>query len=361
MVRSAALIAVGVLCVTACGDTATESTVESIPGAGADATSESTVPAPTSATTGDVEDATGDANGDECPTDLRTFEVAIEAYSAQYGRSPDLEADLVEAGLLRAEFDTYDFVDGKIARVNGVPCENEPTGGDDPSSLPTADEWLDLFTPEQIAGLGGRECARELAVIAAAVQRFLAREGREPDTLAELDGDIETPLELWRWANDDLVPVEGSGCIDPDGTDDTSCRVEARTLQVAREAYLAQYGPGTEPTEDDLVAAEFLRAPSDSVDLIDGVATATPGGPCEGVDLDPAPAPSSSDGAQRCITDYRTLQVAIEAFVIQEGREPDNEGQMVDAAILARSFDSYDVVYGEIVPGDGSSCEAPPN
>jgi hypothetical protein len=56
-------------------------------------------------------------------------------------------------------------------------------------------------------------------------------------------------------------------------------------LTIAREAYLAQYGTGTEPTEQDLADVGFIRNLSTGVDLVKREATAVPGGPCDGIDL----------------------------------------------------------------------------
>jgi hypothetical protein len=57
-----------------------------------------------------------------------------------------------------------------------------------------------------------------------------------------------------------------------------------------------------------------------------------------------------------CAPDRRTLEVAIEAYQAQFGSVPDNEQVLVDAGMIRTSFVTYDVVYGEIVPGDGSPC-----
>lgn len=69
----------------------------------------------------------------ECPDDVRTLSVAVEAFFAANGRYPANEAELVSAQMIRAEFGTYDLAgDGPgLIRVAGVPCAapntTEPT------------------------------------------------------------------------------------------------------------------------------------------------------------------------------------------------------------------------------------------
>jgi hypothetical protein len=149
----------------------------------------------------------------------------------------------------------------------------------------------------------------------------------------------------------------------PDPAD--ACRTDARTLEVAREAYFAMLDTEVEPTEQDLVDADLLRGHSDNFDLVDGRPIATPGGPCDGVDLtepdEPALELTPQEQSEQCETDYRTFQIAIDAFVAQTGTMPENEQQLVDTEMIRQRSDMYDVVNGEIVAGDDSPCSAPPD
>jgi hypothetical protein len=145
------------------------------------------------------------------------------------------------------------------------------------------------FTPEEIAEVGGQECAGELASIFIAAQNYVAEQGKDPESLDDLAGYLDQPIDLWVVQdNTSLAAVPGSGCHDladspPDQA--ASCHTDALTLAVAREAYLAQFGTATEPTQDDLVASQMLRAPFTDVDLLVGVVVPVAGGPCDGVDL----------------------------------------------------------------------------
>lgn len=177
--------------------------------------------------------------------------------------------------------------------VTVVPAagDDEPTGqtGADTGVAAepmTADEFYADLGPETVELFGGEACARELSEIAAAAMRFEAREGREPDDLDELAGDLPTAPVLWAFDADreELVPAPGSPCPDlasateQDPTD--ACEAGRKTLEVAREAYLAMIGEGTEPTEADLVAAGLLREELDDWDLAGGVPVPQPGSPC---------------------------------------------------------------------------------
>jgi hypothetical protein len=154
----------------------------------------------------------------------------------------------------------------------------------------TAEQMLATLTDEQIVAIGGSECANELVAIAVAAQRFADEQGADPlDMDALIDAGYLTPAPvLWTVADGDLVGVEGSGCVDPEGTSDPAqvCVVEAKTLEVAREAYWAMNPEATlEPTVDDLVAAGLLRAATEGVYLVDGVVVPSLDGPCVGIDL----------------------------------------------------------------------------
>lgn len=63
------------------------------------------------------------APNDSCLSDQRTLEVATQAWYVDHGSSiAPTETQLVTDGFLRAEFATYDLVDGTIIAVAGGPC-----------------------------------------------------------------------------------------------------------------------------------------------------------------------------------------------------------------------------------------------
>jgi hypothetical protein len=144
------------------------------------------------------------------------------------------------------------------------------------------------FTPDEIAEVGGQECAGELASLFVAAQNFVAEQGKDPETIEDLTGYLDQPIDLWVVQDGALEAAPGSGCVDledspPDQT--ATCHTDGITLAVAREAYLAQFGTASEPTQTDLIAAQMLRAAFEDVDLSNGQVVAVAGGPCDGVDL----------------------------------------------------------------------------
>lgn len=238
------------------------------------------------------------ASGLACGTDGDTVRVAVESYTMLEGAPPADEAALVEKGYLREESALWDVVDGELVAAvpdcgaaNTITAPATDVGEIVTSTEPamSADELLATLTAEQIAEVGGRDCAQELATIAAAGMRFSSERGADPESIAELveTGYLAQQPELWALEGDDLQPASGSPCLVPDGDESdaqSGCVAQARTLEVAREAYYAQNG--SYPTaESELVDAGLLREEAADVDLDGMQVVATPGGPCEGVDL----------------------------------------------------------------------------
>ena len=149
---------------------------------------------------------------DLCSMEYRTLVIGTEAYVAMTGVLPAIEADLTTAGLLLHDVDDFDLV---IA------------DGD-----------------YQVVAVGDR-CV-----------------GFEPNyPPAGTDGPVPTDPAA------DTDPPSASG--------PSTCEAERKTLEVASEAYTAQYG--TPPvTEADLVPA-YLRVELDGYDLVAGVIVPVPG------------------------------------------------------------------------------------
>ena len=242
-----------------------------------------------------------------CDQNLAALQTAIQSYAMLEGAPPADEAALVEAEYLRGEVEGWDVVDGQTVATDAQ-CGDvgaTPANTAVPATAPattigqivtdteapmTAEQILATLSDEQIMAFGGTECANELVAIAVAARRFVDEQGVDPPDMAALiEAGYLTPAPvLWTFVDGDLVGVEGSGCVDQEGTSDPAqtCVAEAATLEVAREAYFAVNPEATlEPTVDDLVAAGLLREPAEGVYLVDGVVVPTLDGPCVGIDL----------------------------------------------------------------------------
>ncbi len=243
-----------------------------------------------------------------CSSDADVLSKAIDIYTELEGDAPPDQAALVAAGYLRERSKLHDVVDGQIVPVavdcggTGAPPATTPSGSA-PMTAPatdlgeivtstdpplTAQAMLAQFTPDEIAEVGGQECAGELASIFVASQNYVAAQGQDPASLDDLAGYLDQTIDLWLVENDALVPAPNSGCVAlQDSPQDAAarCQSDAKTLEVAREAYFAMTQTTAEPTQADLLAAQMIRVISDQVDLVNGTVVAVAGGPCEGVDL----------------------------------------------------------------------------
>jgi hypothetical protein len=245
-----------------------------------------------------------------CNGDAEVLRQAIEVYTELEGHPPADQAALVAARNLREPSKLYDVVNGQLVPVDpgcggtgAAPAPATAPSGSPPMTAPatdlgeivtstepplTAEQMLAQFTPEEIAEVGGQECAGELASIFVASQNYVAEQGKDPESLDDLAGYLDQTIDLWLVQDGALAAAPGSGCINLDDSSPqqtATCHQDALTLIVAREAYLAQSPGALEPTQSDLVAAAMLRAPFDDVDLSGGAVVAVAGGPCDGVDL----------------------------------------------------------------------------
>jgi hypothetical protein len=166
--------------------------------------------------------AMDDARNEACGLNASSVRTAVEAYRMLEGDPPPDEQALVDEGFLRETTTDWDVVDGELVAENPA-CGPVGEAAAPPTLVDivtesiapaSADEILAEFPDDLIEAVGGAECARELAVIGAAGEAFVARVGRDPVDLSELAGDIDPPAT--RWALDDqtgqLVPTAGSGC-----------------------------------------------------------------------------------------------------------------------------------------------------
>ena len=167
-----------------------------------------------------------------CDTDADTLRTVLEQFELLEGTPAESEAALVAAGYLRDESDPFDVVDGEL-RAQANACKGSvpvttPDGSAPPSVLVTdlgqivtddqfitADDIFGTMTADDIADFGG-EARREARRHFAAGERFVAREGRAPESLADLAGDLEAGVTLWMLddTGEVLVPAAGSPCPD---------------------------------------------------------------------------------------------------------------------------------------------------
>ena len=243
-----------------------------------------------------------------CSNDQQALQQAIDNYTVLEGGPPPDQAALVPNYLHEAS-KLYDVVNGQIVPIavdcggTGAAPATTPNGSP-PLTAPSTDlgeivtsteppltpeQMLAEFTPEEIAEVGGAECAGELASLFVAAQNYVAAEGKDPTSIDDLAGYVDQPIDLWVVQDGSLAPAPGSGCValaDDSSTDQSSvCQEDARNLTLARESYMTLSPGAAEPTQQVLVAAGMLPAPLTDVDLSGGTVVAVPGGPCEGVDL----------------------------------------------------------------------------
>lgn len=166
--------------------------------------------------------AIGEARSESCGINASTLRTAIEAYTLFENEPPPDEQALVDEGFLRSPMSDWDVVDGVIVPEN-------PACGEVPSTVPaeqivtesgdaalTADDVLATFTDHEIEQFGGPACARQIAMITAGANQYLAAEGVEPETIEDLDrgGYLPEPVTMWQVIDDELRPTPNSPCPD---------------------------------------------------------------------------------------------------------------------------------------------------
>lgn len=245
--------------------------------------------------------AIGEARDQACGLNATNLHTALETYLLIEGEPAPDEAALVAEGYLRQQTEDWDVVDGVIVAENPA-CGPVPERVTDTIEIVTDTEpgpttaspegVYSEFAPEDIASMGGPECARQFAVVVAGVTQFIVEQGVEPTTLDEVDaaGLFAEPVTMWQIIDDVLRPANGSTCRDFVALEEASARVErcrtgARTLATAREAFLAAAPDEREPSQQELVDAGFMLETIDDLVLLNGVITAVIGGDCDGVDL----------------------------------------------------------------------------
>lgn len=243
--------------------------------------------------------AMDEAQVQACVANRQILTTAIDAYELLKGEPPPDEAALVAAQYLRAETTDWNVVDGDIVAENPecgtVPEPEAVEIVTSDGEVLTADQMLAGMTDEQVASLGGVECAREFSQIVAGAEAFVAERGDVPTGFQDLvdAGYLAATPTLWQTDGEQLVPTTGGGCIPiaesaAGGTEaEEACTAAARTLEVAVEALQAMVGADpSEITEPMLVDEGMLRAELDLADLdATGAVVWAPGSGCEAYPL----------------------------------------------------------------------------
>lgn len=178
------------------------------------------------------------SNALACDGDAQTLRQAIEVYTELEGHPPANEAAIVAAGYLHESSKLYDVVNGQLVAVatacggTGAAPATTPSGSP-PMTAPatdlgqivtsteaplTAKQMLAQFTPDEIAQVGGKECAGELASIFVASQNYVAAQGKDPQSLADLSSYLDQTIDLWVVQDGSLKAAPGSECISLDNS-----------------------------------------------------------------------------------------------------------------------------------------------
>jgi hypothetical protein len=175
-----------------------------------------------------------------CDGDAATIRLAMDAYELfERQPAPDEQA-LIDGEFLGGESDRWDVVDGRLLAQDPdcgtvlppeplplpeIVTESKPTGEvvteNNPIGLIGVERLLAELTTDDVAELGGSECARQLAVFATGVERYRSESGLMPEAMTQLEeGDFFVePITLWRFSEteEQLVPADGSPCLALEG------------------------------------------------------------------------------------------------------------------------------------------------
>ena len=163
-----------------------------------------------------------------CNGDAETIGVAMQAYELLESKPAADEATLVASQFLREESELWNISNGQLVAehpdcgvVTPVAIVTEQ------SDTSTADFSTELaaMTPEsvvagateaQIAEVGGRDCALEVAAVSIAFGHWAIAHDAEPTSIRQLldEGSLQ-PLALWKPSGMILEPSSGSHCLGP--------------------------------------------------------------------------------------------------------------------------------------------------
>jgi hypothetical protein len=142
-----------------------------------------------------------------------------------------------------------------------------------------------------------------------------------------------------------------------------ACQNDRASMQSAVENFTL-FNVGPPSAESDLVP-DWLRSESQLHDLVDGAVVPAAGSGCDEAPADAAgatattTAPPEPSNLRECTVDYKTLQVAIEAYYAMNGDAMTaTEQALFDGALLRGLSEAFDVdTAGQIVAVPGGICD----
>ncbi len=167
-----------------------------------------------------------------CEGDAETLRTAMEAYDLLESKPAHDETTLVAAQYLKQESEYWNIANGQLvaqdpdcATVTPVEIVTEQTASAAAEVSTDLSTELAAMTPEsvvagateaEIAEVGGRDCALELARVGLAFGQSAIANGVEPTSIRQLldDGTLE-PLTLWTPTDMVLDAAPGSACLGP--------------------------------------------------------------------------------------------------------------------------------------------------
>jgi hypothetical protein len=272
---------------------------------------------PVTATT-DSQTPVDEPSDAECGNELKTLQVAIEAYYAQTGTYPE-DADVMVGDLIREAPRYFEVTDGAIVGTNDSSCDLDLSSASQTSATSTPDR-TDSDEPNAntatctalVDMYAAQEELNEIDFSDPAITRSRIEAYRASllDVETSAPPEIGVDIELMVDAIDLIVVAFEAAGFDPSKVEDPldsamndsldaadqrlfefaetecgmvhpgACRAERKTLETASEAYHAQHGVYPAGVEDLLV--DLIREPPQYHDLIvDGSVVARPGAGCE--------------------------------------------------------------------------------
>jgi hypothetical protein len=238
-----------------------------------------------------------------CGQDIAALTAALDSYATLEGAPAPDESALVATGYLRDESDLLDVIDGQIV-AQDVACDDVV-----PKITPTS-------TPMTAP--------------------------------ATTIGDIVTSTE--QMTTDDVLATMTEADVSAYGG--VECATEIAAISAAGQVFIIREGRNPNSLvelSDDLDREITLWT-------FDGDAQAL--APADGSSC-PDAFRESADAQQASICDSEraTLEVAVEAYLAQEGSPPPDEQTLVDAGLIRTLIDAYDLDdTGTVVPAPDSPC-----
>ena len=193
--------------------------------------------------------AAGFSSEDQCSLERVVLELAVAAHTFETGASTGSEAELIEARWIDRDLEGVAVIDGLVVPVADERCSEPPAA-------------VAQLTPE---------CFGAVFRLVTAAEAYQLHTGAAPSVLADLTGaGLVVDGALYDFKNTVIVPTEIGGCPPIETQSSVNqglCLSERKTLEVASEAFLAQFG--TLPNdESELVSAGLMRSEIENYDLV---------------------------------------------------------------------------------------------